>query len=216
MKPIRIFIADDHELIRQAIRDLLSQALHSPDILEASSATELLEMMKKSKSPDLVLLDLKMPYPTTPSQFIRQLKRRYPSVKVVVISSYSDPILLYTLIVKIGIEGYILKDDTNHELVTAIGQIIRGQEYYSHQIYPTVMELLNEKNPLHKLTQRKKEVLRLLNYKNAEIAKELNISVYTVRTHILEMRNQLELDSRFDLLRFAMKYNYIRDWDREL
>ncbi len=210
MKSISIFIADDHELIRKAVRDLLSETWNLVCAGEASNGTELLKIIKKSSLlPDLVLLDIRMPYPTTPDQFIFNIKRQYPSIKIVIISSYSDPILLYTLVVKIGIEGYILKNDTNHELITALKKIALGQKYYSHHIYPTVIKLLNKENSLQKLSQREKDVLRLIHYDDADIAKKLNISIYTVRTYINRIRTKLNLKSRFEVLRFAIRYNYI-------
>lgn len=210
MRQINIFIADDHELIRQGVRNLLSETWSFACTGEASNGSQLLKMIRKASiSPDIILLDLSMPYPTTVEEFIRQLKRQYPRIKIVVISSYSDTILLYTLVVKIGVEGYILKEDTNDELITALREIARGQKYYSHHIYPTVMKLFNEKNPLHKLSQRERDVLHLIHYHNADIAKQLNITIYTVRDHINAIRTKLNLKSRFEVLRFAMRYNYI-------
>lgn len=210
MRQINIFIADDHELIRQGVRHLLSETWSFACTGEASNGSQLLKMIRNASiAPDIILLDLSMPYPTTVEEFIRQLKRQYPRIKIVVISSYSDTILLYTLVVKIGVEGYILKEDSNDELITALREIARGQKYYSHHIYSTVMKLFNEKNPLHKLSQRERDVLHLIHYHNADIAKQLDITIYTVRDHINAIRTKLNLKSRFEVLRFAMRYNYI-------
>ena len=210
MRPLNIFIADDHELIRKAIKELLSKTSGFCCAGEARHGTELLEMIKEASiSPDIVLLDLRMPYPTNIKEFIQELKKQDPDIKVVAFSSYFNPTLLQTLVIEMDIEGYILKEGRNYEIIEALEKIAQGEKYYYHSIYPRILDLLKKEEEFNKLTKRETEVFQLINDQDKEIAKQLGITIHTVRKHLNEIKRKLNLETRFEILKFAMKYNSI-------
>lgn len=210
MKVFSVFIADDHELARKAIFDLLSETPDFECVGQASDGTELLQaILAAPKPPDICLLDLKMPYPTSLEEFVRKLKKQKPSIKVAAYSSYSSRNLLYTLIIKIDVEGYILKEGPNRNLITALRKIAQGENYYSHKIYSIVVDILKKRDAIDMLTEREKDIFELILLDDEEIAEKLSISPSTVRKHINKIQRKLNFDTRFEILRFALEYNYI-------
>lgn len=209
MKLIHVFIADDHDLIRKALRDLIAKDPTLVCVGEASNAIGLQEQIAQSQPcPDILLMDLSMPGLSSPSQMIQRLKKTFPELQVVIISSYNhEPSIQSLLMVKIA--GYILKDDTTEELVAGLKKVANEQVYYSSKVVETITRLVNQ-NPFKDLTARELEVFQIIHLTNTEIAERLCIAEYTVRTHINRINVKMGFKSRFSAIQFALDKGYIQ------
>jgi DNA-binding NarL/FixJ family response regulator len=128
MKAYRIILADDHPIVRQGIRDLLSSNPHLQVIGEAANGQELLELLNKTR-PDLIVLDIQMPR-LGGLQAAHAIKKRHPKVKVLILTMHKeDPYL--TAARGIGIEGFVLKDDIGQVLLSAIETLRQGGTFTS-------------------------------------------------------------------------------------
>lgn len=206
-KPFKVLVADDHQLICEGVKKILEK---SPDFSyqgKANNGTELQELIK-TKRADIVLLDIRMYYPTTLHSFISQLKKE--ELKIVIFSSYFSPQLLEELLFKNDVDGYIIKEGLNHQLLTALREIAEGKKYYSHTISPIIIEILNSRKILEKLTKREQEILSLLLFSKEDIAKKLNITPHTVKRHLYKIKKKLQIKGNDEMLKFALKSHLIK------
>lgn len=209
MKLVHVFIADDHSLIRKALRDLMAKEPTLVCVGEAKNAIGLQEQIRQSRPcPDILLMDLSMPDLSSPSQMVRRIKRKFPKLKVVIISSYNHEPSIQSLLM-VGIAGYILKDDAPKEMVAGLKKIADDQLYYSSKVVETMTRLVNKK-PFKDLTPRELEVLQIIHLTNAEIAEHLCIVEYTVRTHISRINVKMGFESRSSAIQFALEKGYLQ------
>ncbi|HSV85096.1 MAG TPA: response regulator transcription factor [Levilinea sp.] len=205
--PIRILIADDHQILRAGLRSLLNADRNFEVIGEATNGDEAIEAVK-TLSPDILLMDISMPG-TDGLEATRQISQTMPNVRILILTMHEDfPILKEVM--NSGASGYIIKRAAESELIDAIYAVWRGILY----IHPTLMQsLINspEKSNLpdsdetEPLTSREIEVLGYIaqGYTNRQIADALTISVRTVETHRSNIMDKLNLHSRVDLVRYA-------------
>jgi two-component system, NarL family, response regulator LiaR len=207
-KPIRIFIAEDHAIVRKGIRSLLSL---EPDIVVVGEAANGLEAVKQTGDlqPDVILMDLVMPE-LDGIQAIQQIKTEFPEARILVLTSFATDDKIFPAI-KAGALGYLLKDSDPADLVTAIRQVNAG-ECFLHPIIArkVLQELsLSPKNSptAEPLTGREVEVLRMVaqGKSNRQVADELVISLGTVRTHLSNILGKLHLASRTQATLYALR-----------
>jgi DNA-binding NarL/FixJ family response regulator len=211
----RIVIAEDHTILREGLKSLLSS---SPDFMivgEAGDGREAIDLVDRLK-PDLVLTDLSMPR-MNGMEAIREIKRRSPVTRLIVLTVHNtEEYILATL--KAGADGYVLKDATHSELVMAIRSVLQGKSYLSPGISEQLIEgyLEGKKNlppasPWESLTQREREILKLIaeGYRNKEIADFLYISVKTVEKHRANLMQKLDLHNTSALTAYAMEKGLI-------
>lgn len=210
-KPYRIVIAEDHKILRQGLRALLSS---DPDLEVAGEAEDGRAAIRcvETLMPDLVLMDLSMPR-MNGLEAIKDIKRTQPKTKIVALTVHkSEEYILETL--EAGAEGYVLKDADRSELAAAIKHVMMGRRYLSPGISEKVIEgyLLGSKSLKTKttwdtLTQREREILKLIaeGCKNKEIADYLCISLKTVEKHRSNLMKKLDLHSVAALTAFAME-----------
>jgi DNA-binding NarL/FixJ family response regulator len=213
MDPYRIVLADDHLMLRHGIKRILADERDLEVVGEVSDGLELLDLLK-NLSPDLVILDISMPN-LRGIEATREIKMIRPKVKVLILTMHNDKDYLYYAI-RAGAEGYLLKEDADTELFSAITAIRRGRTYIS----PILTEQLTDElaqlwrgareTPLEYLTTREKEVLKLVaeGKSNRQIADLLCISVRTVEHHRANMMNKLGLRKTADLIRYAIRKGY--------
>ena len=198
-KKSRIVIAEDHTILREGLRSLLS---HNPEfeiVGEAEDGREAIQCVEKFK-PDLILTDLSMPR-MNGMEAIREIKRQSPKTKVLVLTVHkAEEYILSTL--KAGADGYLLKESTHAELVMAVKKVLSGKRYMSPEISEMVIEgylegrkTLKARTSWETLTHREREILKLIaeGYKNKEIADDLCISVKTVEKHRANLMEKLNL-----------------------
>jgi NarL family two-component system response regulator LiaR len=207
-KSIRVFIAEDHAIVRKGVRNLLSL---EPDIEVVGEATNGREAVAKvtELNPDVILMDLVMPE-MDGIQAIQQIKNGNPDAKVLVLSSFATDDKIFPAI-KAGALGYLLKDSDPAELVAAVRQVNAG-ECSLHPIIArkVLQELsLSPKEPptTQPLTGREVEVLRMVaqGKSNRQIAEELVLSLGTVRAHLSNILGKLHLASRTQATLYALR-----------
>ncbi len=206
-----VLIAEDHTLIRQGLRSLLSSHPDLEVIGEAADGREAVQQAEKL-SPALVLMDLSMPR-MNGIEAIREIKKKWPKMKVLALTvNDSEEYVLAAL--RAGAEGYILKNSTRDELVRAIQNVLAGKRVLSPSISEKVIEgYLATKmagslqTPWDTLTNREREVLKLIGEgnKSKEIADYLCISLHTVEKHRSNLMEKLNLHSVSALVSYAIE-----------
>jgi len=211
----QIFIVEDHRLFREGLKAMLSPSQEYEIIGEAEDGLEAIRLIKKQK-PDLVLLDLSMPRMNGFS-VLREIKGAIPEIKVLVLSIHeSDQYVLQAFEAKA--DGYAIKDSSREELRVAIRNVLEGEKYISPGVTDNVLErylegrkTLKSKSALDTVTEREKEILKLLGegYQNKEIADLVHISVKTVEKHRANIMAKLDLHNAAALTAFAFEHGLI-------
>ncbi|MGD9174402.1 MAG: response regulator transcription factor, partial [Desulfobacterales bacterium] len=188
-KKIRIVLVEDHTILREGLRALLSADPKFEVVGEADDGREAVRRVDKL-APDLVVMDLSMPR-MTGMDAIREIKRRHPATKIIALTVHKAEEYLRTTL-QAGADGYVLKDATHVELLLAIQNVLKGKTYLSPSVSDTVIEgyLEGKENQIPSprlglLSTREREILKLIaeGYKNKEIAADLFISLKTVEKH---------------------------------
>jgi DNA-binding NarL/FixJ family response regulator len=200
-----ILLADDHTIIRNGLRALLSAEKDFEIVAEAKSGREALEMTIQLR-PNVVVMDLSMPL-LNGVQATRQIVAQCDFAKVIALSAYSDPVHVEGAVAA-GVAGYVLKHSAAIDLINAIREVARGKAYFS----PGISNQLRQAHPTKDstnapyLTMREAEVFQLIaeGFPNKGIASELNISIKTVEKHRQSLMNKLNLHCVADLARDAI------------
>ena len=208
---VRIVIAEDHTILREGLRSLLSSDPNFEIVGEAEDGREAIRCVEKLK-PDLILTDLSMPR-MNGMEAIREIKKISPKSKVLVLTVHNaEEYVLGTF--QAGADGYLLKESTHVELVTAVNKVLSGKRYITPEISEKVIEgylegkkTLKSKTSFETLTPREREILKLIaeGYRNKEIADDLCISVKTVEKHRANLMEKLNLHNVQALTAFAIE-----------
>jgi DNA-binding NarL/FixJ family response regulator len=203
---IRVLIVDDHAVVRSGLRMLLGAEEDIEPVGEAGSAKEAV-FQARTLEPDVILMDVVMP-DGSGIDAVPQLLHEHPDVKVLVLSMQDDPHYVRQAFAS-GARGYVLKEAADAEVVGAIREVARGGSY----VHPALGARLvaadaEERRRVEEdpLSDREREVLRLLalGHTNQEIAKLLFISVRTAETHRAHIMQKLRLETRAELVRYAL------------
>lgn len=206
---IRVFLADDHTVVRKGLETLIGTQEDMEVVGTAVDGQDAIEQVK-ILSPDVILLDLQMPKKTG-LEALHEIKKNDPQARILVLTSFSDDATVFATI-KAGALGYILKDSSPQELMEAIRNVYKGQPSLHPQIALKMMQELN-KPPAHlpptkdPLTAREVDILRLVarGFTNQEIADKLFLSERTVRTHISNILSKLHLANRTQVALYALR-----------
>lgn len=214
-RAIRVFIAEDHAIVRKGIRALLTMAPDMEVVGEASNGREAIPRVE-SLRPDVILMDLVMPE-MDGIEAIRRITARQPEARILVLTSFATDDKVFPAI-KAGALGYLLKDSDPEELVRAIRQVYRGESSLHPKIARKLLRELSEgqrpsrpdptlARSVEPLTEREVEVLRLVaqGQSNREIGNQLTISEGTVRTHVSNILGKLHLASRTQATLYALR-----------
>ena len=209
---INVFIADDHALIREGIKKLLSPFSDIKLVGETADPFEIIELIKKNNC-DILILDLSMPGKNG-LDLIKEIKTLYPEIKILVMTMMpEDQFAKRTL--KIGASGYLTKESAPEELITAIRKIASGRKYISETLAEKLAQDLDEtaEKPLQDLlSDREFQVMKMMaaGKSQTDIAAELSISVSTINTYRSRILEKLNLKSNAELIRFAYQNNLIK------
>jgi DNA-binding NarL/FixJ family response regulator len=212
--PFRIVVADDHVIFRQGIKRIIEPVEGLLIVGEAGDGLELLELLKNTR-PDLVIMDISMPN-LRGLEAAREIKAIHPDLKVLFLTMHREKEYLHHAI-SAGAEGYILKEDADTELFSAIETIRRGGTYISPLLSLQLTDLLVQRyrspgaDPgLDPLTTREKEIVKLIAEGNSgtEIARLLFISVRTVQHHRANILRKLNIKKTADLIKYAISKGY--------
>jgi len=214
-KTFNIVLAEDHTILREGLKALLSS---QPDLKIVGEAGDGLEAIRcaRDHSPDMILLDLSMPT-MTGLDAIKEIKRVSTDTKIIVLTVHStEEYILATL--QAGADGYVLKDAHSEELLTAIRHVLDGRRYLSPSISGTIIDGLLQgkkasaiRSSWETLTQREREILKLVaeGHKNKEIADLLCISLKTVEKHRANLMEKLDLHNVASLTALAAEKGLI-------
>jgi two-component system response regulator NreC len=208
---IRVLVVDDHAVVRSGLRRLIDEEGDMETVGEAGSVRDAI-FEARSTNPDLILMDVVMPGESG-LEGLPKLLHEHPDVKVLILSMQDDPRYLREAFAA-GASGYVLKEAADTEVVTAIREVAAGGRYVHPELGARLVAAeaeaarQAEEDPL---SDREREVLRLLalGYTNQEIAKQLFISVRTAETHRAHVMQKLRLQSRADLVRYAIAHGLL-------
>lgn len=213
----RVVLVDDHQLIRDGIRQLLEQSDMLEVVAEAGSVKEGLRQIQE-QMPDLVITDISMPGQTG-FDLLAEATDAYPSVKFLVLSMHMEEVYVRKAI-ELGASGYLSKDTSSDELLEAVRMVCDGELYFSSKIARIMMgamirkgrngESAQEQNS-QKLTAREKEITALIaeGLSSAEIADKLFISCRTVENHRANIMNKLNVKNTIWLVRYYLENRHL-------
>ncbi|MBK5417541.1 response regulator [Pseudomonas sp. TH31] len=203
--PIRVALVDDHSLVREGIRALLTVVDFLDIVGEADSGASAVEMVRQTQ-PDLLLVDIGLK-DMNGLELTRLLRQEHPSIKILILSMYDNNEYVSES-VRSGASGYVLKNSPSREIIAAIEAIASGGTFYSAEI---ARKLAADRPTDNELTPRESQVLckMILGLNNKEMARELDISVRTVETHRLSIRRKLNIDKPAALLNYAIERGLI-------
>ncbi|MGI8837648.1 MAG: response regulator [Pyrinomonadaceae bacterium] len=216
MTKLRIFLADDHAVLRDGLKALVNAQADMEVIGEADNGrTAWLKV--KELLPDVAVMDVSMPE-LNGVQVTEILKRECPQVKVLALTAYKDKAYLDQLL-KVGALGYVLKMSAAEELIEALRMVAAGNVYVDQEMTEKIAEgyvrnqFLRGATRHRELTNREEEVMRLIakGYANKEIANQLDISVKTVESHKTNVMEKLNLKSRTEIVRYAVRQGWLQD-----
>lgn len=205
---IRVILADDHAMVRQALAGVLDQEPNIDVVAQANSGGETIEALRQQPA-DVIVLDYTMPG-VSASQVIAWLLRDAPQAKVLVLTVHESP--QYAVkVLESGAHGFLIKSAAVEELVQAIQAVHRGEIYLSSKLSSEILHLLRQpkrkRSGLDSLSQREFDLVRHLAAGRTlqEAAKEMKVSTSTASTYRARVMEKLDLDSTGELIRFALE-----------
>ncbi len=215
MSVIRVLIADDHALVREGTRRMLEQESDMQVVGEAGDGEETVKLACELK-PDVAIVDISMPK-LDGIEATKQIKERCPSVTILILSAYDDDQFIFSLL-EAGAAGYLLKSIRSRELVDAVRAVHAGESVLHPSIAKKVLNRFvpsggkpQAAKPVEVLSDREKEIVRLATrgLSNADIAKELCLSIRTVQGHLGHIFNKLQVGSRTEAVVRALKEGWV-------
>lgn len=201
----RLLLADDHHIVRQALRGLLEAAGHEV-IGEASDGHEALKLAR-TLNPDIAVLDLSMPL-LNGVDAAREIRRLSPGIRTILLTMYTDKGYVLQAL-RAGARGYVLKTQAAEDLISAIREILRGETYLSPGVAASVVDafLENTDETADPLTARERQILQLVAEGNTtkEIARLLNVSFKTAESHRNHIMKKLDIHEVAGLVRYAIR-----------
>ena len=206
MTKIRLLLADDHPLIREGFRSLLNKNERFEIVGIAENGKELVDLAGK-ELPDIILSDISMPV-MNGMEAIEQIRNLYPSIKSVVLTMHEEREYVINAL-KIGVQGYIIKNVERFDLEKAIITIFEGGKYFSPIVTNILAESVARPEPpaISELTPREKEVLELVaqGHSTKQIADKLGIGTRTVESHRVNMLKKMKVNNTAELVRKAIE-----------
>ena len=208
---IKILIADDHAIVRQGLRQIVSADKQMKIVGEVQNGAELLQLLGK-ESIDVVILDISMPG-RNGVEILKDLKRDFPMLPVIVLSMYSEDQYAVRAL-KAGAAGYMTKETAPEELVEAIRKAFQGGKYINPHVAELLAEYIETKetdDPHKTLSDREFEVFMMLARGKTvgHISTELNLSVKTVSTYRSRILEKMRMATNADLTRYALDFKLI-------
>lgn len=204
MKTCKVFLLDDHKIIRDGIKSILQQSETYEVCGEEGDPVKFMSVFDKI-SMDILLLDISLPN-ISGFQIIPKLRKDRPDVKIIVLSMHNDPEFMQRCLM-LGAQGYLPKDIDSSEFIKALDKVREGEVYTS----PSTPPATKASGPTGVLTQREVEVLLLTSngFSSKQIASELSISTRTVETHRLNIMKKLGTSNSAETISVAAKLNLI-------
>lgn len=211
----RIVLVDDHRIVRQGLRALLQAEPGFEIVAEGATGLEAIRLVERFR-PDVLVIDLMMPE-INGLEATWQIKQRIPETRIIILSMHADEAYVLEALQN-GASGYVLKDSSADDLVLAVHKALLGWRYLSPPLSEEGIEAYIQKSreallddPFETLTKREREVFLLISegLRNASIAEKLSISQRTVESHRANLMRKLNLKTRMDIIRFAIRRGII-------
>lgn len=208
---IRVFLADDHDVVREGLRRLLQDEVDVEIVGEASNASELLSRLADA-APDILVLDVSMPGPGI-DDLLHQLQMLWPRGRTIVLSMHAEEEYA-ARVIKAGAAAYLTKGESAQHLVPAIRRAYGGGSYVTKSVGQLLADELahpQPQDPLVLLSERERQVLKLLGagHSSKRIAASLGISPKTISTYRARLLEKLQADSTAELIRFAIMHKLV-------
>lgn len=209
-KQIRIMIAEDHELYLDALLKIINKNSSIEVVATASNGADLIEKLK-TNIVDLVLLDFRMPV-MDGMETAEVIKEKYPDVKIVMLTMHNRTSIIKKMI-KIGINGYILKNSYINEIINAITKVYNGELYYGEEVKDNLIEDIIENNDSANvsISSIEKRILSLICAGNSDlqISEQLNMDIKIVDLFVSKLYTYSNTNTRQALIRYAFEANLI-------
>lgn len=212
---ITVILVDDHEVVRLGLMTLLEDLPWVRVVAEAGSANEAIQAVE-AHQPDVVVMDIRMPGGSG-LDACQEITRRWPDVKVVMLTSFMDDELIFQAI-QAGASGYVLKQVGNESLINALGAVRQGEALLDPAVTQRVLQRVRatendrEAAAFRDLSEREMEILAQVaqGKSNGEIADELTLSEKTVRNHVSAILSKLNLSNRIEAATYAVRHHLER------
>jgi DNA-binding NarL/FixJ family response regulator len=211
MNTIKLAIVDDHQIVIDGLHSLLKGHTQYEIVLESTKPETILEQLKKQPV-DILLTDVMMPV-MTGVELAREVKKQFPSIKIITLSMNGEGSLVNQMIDESDISGYLLKNIGQTEFLKALDKIAAGGIYFSDEVLQEMLKASERKKETqeNKLTNREIEIVRLIEkeYSNKKIAEELFLSERTVETHRKNIFRKTKTNSVIGLIKYAYEHKLI-------
>lgn len=214
--PINVCLVDDHQIVLEGLLLLIESSEDFNCVFTASNASDAFSKFNTSTI-DVALIDIEMPE-MDGIAFCRQLKEKFPGVKVIALTMYNELSLIRRMI-EAGAEGYLLKNVGREELLTAIRRVHAGKSHYSSEIAEILVRGNKQGNSINKvipiLSTREKQIVKLIMEEctSTQIADKLNISINTVETHRRNIMSKLSSKNTAGIVRFVIEHGLLDEGD---
>ena len=217
MPEIRVLIAEDHETVREGLKLIINTQPDMEVTGEAGIGRDAVRLAKEL-APDVLLMDVSMPE-LNGLKAAAQLKRVAPDIKILTLTRHTDQAYLQELL-EAGVSGYVLKQSAATDLIRAVRAVAAGDNYLDPAMTGKIFSNYVEKSSKLRgdtrgaaLTERERDVLRQIawGYSNKEIAERLDISIKTVEAHKANALKKLDMQSRIDIVRYAVLQGWLQD-----
>lgn len=200
MEKLTLFICEDHKIVIDGIRSILSEITRHSTVRAFSNGKDLLETLN-DEQPDLLILDLNLP-DMNGLDILKTIRKENEELPILILTMHSDPFVVKK-VKSLGGNGYLLKDFGEKEFLRALDTVLKGGYYQSPSV--EAAELENEKKHSLHLTEREKEIIRLSakGKSSAEIAEDLYLSPHTINTHRRNIYKKLRISNIKELIKFA-------------
>ena len=202
----KLFIIDDHQMIIEGIHSLLENEKNIEWMGHAKISSDLFRFLE-NHTPDIILMDINLPG-TGGLELCKEVKTKYPSVHIIALSSIHEPSIVRKMMEN-GASGYLLKDVSRNEILTAVKEVMKGNTYTSFSVAQALKSKTTHILPV--LTRREKEVLELISegFTNQEISAKLFLNVTTIDSHRKNMLTKFNVKNTAALVKIAVKNGLI-------
>lgn len=212
-----ILIVDDHPLLRQGIKQVIELEEDLKVCGEASTANEAIDLINRNR-PDIVIVDITLAGNVNGIELIKSLNERFPDIKTLVLTMH-DESLYAERAIRAGARGYIMKEVASKNIINAIRTILKDELYLSEQISKKIIDKLVRGSAdtigisVENLSNREFEIFQLIGngFSTKEMAKKLNLSIYTVESHKKNIKEKLKLKNSSDLAKYAIQWVIIQN-----
>ena len=205
MSKINILLADDHAVVRAGIRKTIEEIPGMNCVSEVGNGPQIFAALEKHNI-DCLLIDVTMP-DFEPITAIRQIRKMYPDLKILVVSAYDDDIYVQGLL-GAGVNGYHMKDQPLNDLKLAVKRVIAGERWITSSLIDKLVEKPDKNASIPNLTNRQRTLLQCLQqgFDNQSIAQETGLSIKTIENHMTRLYRQLNVQSRLEAANYAMRH----------